>query len=236
VVIVDLRLLTVIRELLLLSRSHDARWSVQGLGMMRYYFQHEELMPGMRLHLWHESLRIPNVSTIHTHPWNFTSHVICGHIMNWKYTKVPESPGKIPDLSAPGYIGLGAYMCQRLKCGTGGGVEGDPVPIVLHRYGSGTGILPGQHYSQASHETHETEATDGTITLVTRSMPVGESPDHAEVFWPSGSCWVSAGPRTAKTFEVVRVVDAALILLESEMDRLGGRDEAARSLREVFGR
>lgn len=51
---------------------------------------------------------------------------------------------------------------------------------------------------------------DGTVTLITRSVPEGKSPDHAQVFWPKDSWWVSAEPRPATESEIFRITDYAL--------------------------
>lgn len=220
---VDYKLLRLTEELLLLNRSHDARWSVQGLGMMRYYLcgGDRNQLRSLRLHIWHSKLRTPGVSTIHTHPWGFTSHVVAGRLVNQKYSLVTGEDA---------YPNVHPYMRQGLICGTGGHLDGDSVPVRLFSGSPSTVISPGQHYSQGAEEIHETEAMDGTITLVERRKAAEASADRAEVFWPAGHHWVSAEPRPAHKWEVVEMVDAAIVLVRSELVRLSAMEAGVRRL------
>lgn len=76
-----------------------------------------------------------------------------------------------------------------------------------------TTYTAGDIYSQAPAEIHSTHPIDGTITLMQKFPTDDES---ARVYWPFGTEWVSAEPRTALTHEIERVAGVALAQLAKE--------------------
>jgi hypothetical protein len=163
-------------------------WSVQGLGMMRFY-----LNPNVRLHIWDRSLRVPGVSPIHTHPWNFTSYVVVGVVDNIKYD-VGEKSGE-------------AASRVQIQCGSDAVMTGEVEALRL-RIADVKTIRAGYSYWQDSREIHQSQPADGTVTLVVRE-PLTD-PDHADVYWFGDGAWVDAKPRAATNEEVLRVTQHSL--------------------------
>jgi hypothetical protein len=178
-----------------LENPWNRQWSVQGLGMLRTYLSSD---PNIRLHIWHISLVTPGVSKIHTHPWDFVSYVVSGRMMNYK---VVESSGDGEKSRL--------FKKQKLVCGPGGHLCGEPTPVFL----SPTDVdfvTPKYTYAQHADEIHCSEFLDGTVTLVQREVPRGRSHDHASVYWAATDEWVSAEPRPATDEEVYTVTRDAL--------------------------
>src|SRR6185503_17239495 len=71
-----------------LETPHDRIWTLQGFGMLRTYLGDDM---NMRLHVWDARHAAPNVSSIHNHPWGFTSLILSGEMENVLYqTRVPQ--------------------------------------------------------------------------------------------------------------------------------------------------
>lgn len=203
----------------ILENADRFDWSIQGFGMLRTYLSKE-----VRLHIWNPAFVVPNVSTIHDHPWSFRSDVICGTIWNQRYTVHRRGEdGRMRD--DPQYPIQATYeaeedtdLCVVIRCGTGGGIDkacnaGKPEPRTLHpwalqTYGAGTS------YDQVASDVHETRAQGGTVTIVTRMFK--EDTEHARVFFPLGTEWVSAEPRRATPSERASFILPALALLTKE--------------------
>ncbi len=179
----------------ILEQAPAFKWSLQGFGMFRLYLSKE-----VRLHVWDDRFAVPNVSTIHTHPWDFVSHVISGVITDKLYSMgkpadpYPRFPPK-------------PYMKQEIVCGPGGGTCGTERLETLYqvreeRYWAGRG------YRRESYAIHESVPEPGTVTLVERSFHADT--EHAFVFWPAGQEWVSAEPREALEHEVISMAELAL--------------------------
>lgn len=101
------------------GRRND--WSTQGLGMLRLYLSRE-----VRLHVWHSAFRVPSVSDIHDHPWDFRSDIVCGSVRNVRYGIVSESEcgpvlqdGEGNPLGAVARPGQPNYTQSTIRCGTG---------------------------------------------------------------------------------------------------------------------
>jgi hypothetical protein len=165
-------------------------WTAQGLGMLRLYLPGPE---NMRLHVWDSFLAVPNVSMIHTHPWNFASYVVAGEVRNTRWT---EGEGE-------------AYHKSSIVCGQGGCMFGAAANVRLHPRPA-EAWAEGQGYTQWADEIHSSAPEDGTVTLLRRSVPAGRSADQAFVYWPAGEEWVSAEPRAATRDEVMAVVRRSL--------------------------
>lgn len=182
----------------ILEKANAYDWSLQGFGMLRLY-----LDKNTRLHVWHNKYMVPNVSLLHTHPWNFTSRIICGSLFNEIYEEV-DGP----------FTHTGAL----LKCGEKTAILEEPRHYHLRRKSYGQ-LGSGDSYAQKHNEIHQTVYSDGTVTIVNREVPPGGNPDHAKVFWPFGTNFVSAEPRPASAVEVLDFVTPALAKLR-EMEKL----------------
>lgn len=172
-------------------RDEDRDWTVQGFGFLRTYFGPPDAPKRFRLNLWDSCFTVPGVSTIHDHPWGFTSLIVAGAFVNQRY--VIDCNGQ-------------THHFGTVKTGEGGGLE----PGTTHE----VGLIPqrpelygpGDTYHQEAGEIHETIFANGTVTLNER---IGDT-QHASVFWPSGTNWVDAVPHRARCDEVRAAVIASL--------------------------
>lgn len=174
-------------------------WTVQGFGMMRMYLDPDKVW---RLNVWHTRFMVPNVSVIHTHPWHFDSWIIAGMFHNQRYSRHTEKPAH----EHSGTEGMRHVDWARIMTGIAspvgdagqGGVEKQAeawlIPRETERY------TPGDYYHQDADEVHETVYSDFCVTI-NRRTKVGDG-EHADVFWPHGTPWVSAKPRHATHEEV----------------------------------
>jgi len=175
----------------------DRLWSVQGFGMLRTYFGPNNDRKRFRLNLWDPTLAVPNVSTIHDHPWHFESTIVAGVFINQRYTILP-----------PEEYGCPTHTFTTIKTGEGGGIVKSEFQNVALRAGRPEVYEGGAVYSQASDEVHESIPVRGTITLNERTR-VGDG-EHARVFWPIGTDWVDAEPREATFAEVCNAIQYTL--------------------------
>lgn len=179
---------SLVREVL--RSPHGREWSVQGFGMLRTYLDAEKRF---RLNIWDSQLAVPGVSTIHDHPWHFTSLVINGGFSNLRYLQ-SETEGA-------------EYNWNLIQTGPGGG-KGEIGGVTKLVRQEPEHYSPGEMYLQLANEIHESFYADGTVTLNDRTrLPDG---DHARVFWPLGSEWVDAMPRAATEWEVYTTIGKAL--------------------------
>ena len=167
-------------------------FTVQGFGFMRL-----RVSPRIRVHVWHSSLRVPNVSDIHDHAqWAFKSTVMAGQIINVRFSEIYNPGGE-------------RYLRGVIHCGQGGGpAQEPPVP---------TDLIPqrpeayeaGDSYRQEPNEVHRTYAADGTVTVIEQWRT---ETDTAHVYWPANTPWVDAIPRQATYEEIDRIGAAALAI------------------------
>lgn len=169
----------------ILAHPFDHEWSIQGFGMLRAYLDDEHIE---RLHIWDLEAAVDEVSTIHDHPWDFTSRIVRGHLVNQRYK-----------LDAP--EGLGGEWCKtaKIRCGEGGGMLSEPRatfvrPQPHERY------KPGESYAMEAPEFHESFPARGTVTVIARSFHADR--DVATVCWSRRGEWVSAEPRPATRAEI----------------------------------
>lgn len=163
-------------------RDRNREWTVQGFGFLRTYFGSPEQPKKYRLNLWDSRLTVPNVSTIHDHPWDFKSVIIAGHFENQRYQM--QNDGNKTHNYAILKTGIGGMLSNDIKtCSL--------YPDIPEIY------LPGDTYSQKANEIHETKFLDGSVTINER---IGDT-EHARVFWNYPSNWVDAIPRTATLHE-----------------------------------
>jgi hypothetical protein len=184
--------LTFVRHLL--EHPYNFDWTIQGFGMLRLY-----LSPTIRLHVWDTFESFPGVSTIHTHPWDFTSEVIVGRVTNHILTKVYASR-----------MWPATHQEQLIRCGTGSCSVGQARDVHLAKMLPVT-YVAGQSYVQKSHQIHESVPDRGTVTIVSRRFK--EDAEHAYVYFPLGAPWGSSEPRKATYDEIDRMCGKALKVL-----------------------
>ncbi len=172
----------------ILASWMDYEWSIQGFGMLRLY-----LPDDYRLNIWHAKFRVPNVSLIHTHPWDFESLIVCGTLQNQRYFCMPGDTHKYAEI----------------KPGPNGGLLSNSIDCRLVTQQNEI-YNPGEIYHQKASEIHLSNPCNGCITINKR-VRVGE--DKALVFWESNTRWVSAEPRKATKDEAIEFVASALSLM-----------------------
>lgn len=178
----------------ILEKYSSYEWTVQGFGMVR-----TKIADVGRIHIWDSRLRVPLVSDIHAHPWELTSNVISGELINQRFIAVDKP-------SDEGF--LLPYMEQRIATGEGGGLIGEPVECWLIADEQVEFYIAGETYSQRKTELHRSIPQDDTVTLLQREQ--GPSLQETFVYWPRGTRWVSAEPRPATSAEVAMAVGYAL--------------------------
>lgn len=170
----------------------NREWTVQGFGMIRTYLGPPDNRKRIRLNVWHSQLVFPGVSTIHNHPWDFTSVIIAGCFCNVRYAHDNENPNVTHEYAI-------------IKTGIGGGMKTVRGSTALRAMKPEL-YKSGDTYSQKADEVHESFYVDGTVTLNER---VGDT-EQAEVYWPVGEQWVDAMPRVATSVEVLGATSLAL--------------------------
>lgn len=186
---------SVVREVLEWKPFH--MWTLQGFGMLRTNVGAD------RIHVWDKNFAVEGVTTVHDHPWDFSSIVVAGKIVNRRYRLVDAYTWRGP--TAP------SHHQQRIVCGLNGGAAGEPTDVRLDCVAEET-LEPGDVYFQESGEIHESIPEDGTVTVITRRYKTDT--EHAHVFFPLGTKWVSAIPRAATRDEVAAMTSKAIARLE----------------------
>lgn len=176
----------------LLEHPQSAEWTLQGFGMLRCY-----LRPEVRLHVWDSAFRAPDVSDLHTHPWDFRSLVVAGRVRNYRFVESDgtsvESHGAIP------------RRRQTIRCGEGGGLVGEPVDVFLTEQPTEV-FEEGESYVQRAEEIHRSLPEDGTVTIIEREFK--DDTEHAFVYFQGE--WVTAEPRPATDAEVQQILSGSL--------------------------
>jgi len=201
-----------VKRILKTHTQHE--WSLQGFGMLRLY-----LAEDLRLHVWNSKFRVSGVSDIHDHPWDFSSRVVCGRVINRRFEEA--NVGNY----GRWYPGPETHIKTKIICGDDarlqepGMLYQGPYPVRLVE-GPEELYLPGQTYGQAAKEFHRSEMVDGTVTLCRRYFHSDFERDTAFVYVPIGSEWVSAKPRPATQDEVFEFIQPALALLQAMLTGL----------------
>jgi hypothetical protein len=173
----------------LLDHPYHKEWSIQGFGMLRTYLDDDHIK---RLHIWDPDSAVADVSTIHDHPWDFTSEIISGGMGNVLY--LPDEYDGSPCFSA------------KIRCGVGGGLVEEPRQLKLWRKSS-IYYPAGHGYSMHAEQLHESFPTPGCVSVINRTFRP-DNTEFATVCWRTGD-WVSAEPRPATDAEITRFVALA---------------------------
>jgi hypothetical protein len=181
----DVRFLRPLVEQILLD-PNLYQWTIQGFGMLRTYVGPPDNPSQFRLNIWDSRFMVPDVSTIHDHPWHFESVIVAGAFVNQRYQEAD---------------GDKTHACMLIVPGPNGGPITKQATAERHLKPMKPELYTvGDIYSQRADEIHESIPADGTVTLNDRTRTGGE--DRARVFWPIGTEWVDAKPRVAKPEEV----------------------------------
>lgn len=172
----------------ILETATSFTWSLQGMGMFRLYLSRD-----LRIHVWDKRFAIPQVTMVHDHPFDFESHVLWGTLMDKVYIEKPGFPAN--------------YTKQTIVCGEEARTVSEEIGVHLQLQQAEV-YKTGDRYTHTSDELHETEPKNGTVTLMVRSFK--EDTEHARVYFPAGTEFVSAAPRPATIEEVTAMAFGAL--------------------------
>lgn len=169
-------------------------WDLQGFGMLRTRLSDE-----CRINVWDDRYRVDHVSDIHTHPWDFTSTLVSGRLVDETFNPCEMTK------SGPGIL---RGFHAEIKPGEGGGLSGKGVgKAAAFERGSAILLFPGGWYELKHDEWHRSWAARGSVTVNTRAR---QGADLAQVFWWESQFWVSAEPKPATAEEVNDIVSYAL--------------------------
>jgi hypothetical protein len=172
----------------ILEHAADHPWKIQDLGVLSLWLDDRR---EHRLHVWD-----PDGATVrplvHDHPFDFTSTVMVGELVNVRYVEDP---------------GGDEYLRERYAPGAEDERRADAVRLI----GVAETLRPGARYTQRAHELHSSHQVPGTVTVLRFDQVVDDLPELTVCRRP-GTPWVSGQARIAAADEVQRITGAALAL------------------------
>jgi hypothetical protein len=168
----------------ILEHAADYPWRLQGIGLLALRLDDRRQH---RLHLWDPDSGIGD-PPIHDHPYDFTSTVVVGELINTRY--VEDRSGN-------------EYCRERYSPGD----EDDRRRDAVHLAGTSTVLGPGDRYRQLAGELHDSQQAPGTVTIIRCEWH--DRPELTVCLRP-GAPWVSGRARPATADEIKRITGAAL--------------------------
>lgn len=175
-----------------MENPFNYEWELQGFGMLRTYID-----KNTRLQIWLKDFIVPDVTDIHTHPWDFQSFIYQGQITNFIFKEYALEDQ------------LSGEWFQSDRCLILTGVTAfvkEKTPIILKPLDK-VGYSRGDIYFHGKDVPHRIDFIDGTITILTKSNIHEDSLAYSYV--QNGGEWVSAAPRLATKEEIIPFIDAA---------------------------
>lgn len=175
----------------ILENPFDYGWELQGFGMLRTYID-----KNTRLQIWLNDFIVPGVTDVHTHPWDFTSTIYQGSIINHVFVD-HELTDKVE----------GGENYDRCLILTGENAYVKERTLVKLTNWSNLDYYRGDMYYHYKNAPHRIDFMDGTITILTKG---NINPDNlAYSYTKPGEEWVSAAPRLATPEEINTFINAA---------------------------
>ena len=168
----------------ILEHALDYPWRMQDIGLLGLRLNDRR---EWRLHVWHPESCVGH-PPVHDHPYDFSSIVIAGELVNARYVEDPDGV---------------EYSRHRYRPDDEAGRRTDAVRLVARP----TTLSPGDRYSQSSRELHSSRQVPGTVTLI-RCGPFEDR--ELTVCLAPGAPWVTGESRPATAGEVRRITGAAL--------------------------
>jgi hypothetical protein len=168
----------------ILEHPTDYPWRMQNIGLLALRLDDRR---EFRLHLWDPESCVGE-PPVHDHPYDFTSTVIVGELVNTRYVEDPNGT---------------EHWRHRYRPGD----EDDRHTDAVRLTASETILSSGDRYRQLATELHSSRQTPGTVTLL-QFGPFEER--ELTVCLEPGAPWVSALARPATAAEVKRITAAAL--------------------------
>ena len=175
-----------------MENPFNYEWELQGFGMLRTYIDKDT-----RLQIWLKDFIVPNVTDIHTHPWDFQSFIYQGQITNYIF--------KEHEYHEPPFDSWYEYNRCLILTGEHAYVK-EKEKVLLYGYGTYS-FTKGDTYFHGKNIPHRIDFVDGTITILTKQNIQKDNLAYSYV--PNGGEWVSAAPKIATNKEVRIFIEAA---------------------------
>jgi len=180
---------TLVRNIL--EHAADYPWRIQDIGVLALRLDDRR---EYRLHVWDREGAIGD-PPVHDHPFDFTSTVIVGELVNTRYVENPSGA---------------EYVRERYSPGNEDNRQRDTVRLV----GTAATLRAGCRYRQLAHELHDSRQVAGTVTVLQFQGTFDDLPELTVCRRP-GNPWVSGQARVATRDEVKRITAAALALFDA---------------------
>jgi hypothetical protein len=131
---------TLVRNIL--EHAADYPWRTQDIGVLALRLDDRR---EYRLHVWDLEGTIGD-PPVHDHPFDFTSTVIVGELVNTRYVEDPSGA---------------EYLRERYSPGDEDNRRGDTVRLVA----TSATLRAGSRYRQLAHELHDSRQVPGTVTV-----------------------------------------------------------------------
>jgi hypothetical protein len=173
---------TLVRNIL--EHPADYPWRMPEIGVLALRLDDRRCH---RLHVWDPESAVGD-PPVHDHPFDFTSTVIVGELVNTRYVEDPN----------------GTEFCrERYSPDDEDSRRTDTVRLS----GTAATLGPGACYRQSAHELHDSHQVPGTVTILRMQH---RDPRELTVCRRPGTPWVSGRARPATDDEVFRITSAAL--------------------------
>jgi hypothetical protein len=175
---------TLVRSIL--EHATDFSWRMQEIGLLGLRLDERG---GYRLHVWAPDAAAGD-PVVHDHPYDFTSTVIVGELVNTRYVEDPHGAEHLRERYTPGNEDERRSDTVRLSA-------------------TSERLCAGACYRQAAHELHDSRQLPGTVTVLHFDRFVDDLAQLTVCRRPD-SPWVSAAARPATHDEVKRITALAL--------------------------
>ena len=172
----------------ILERALDHPWRMQDIGVLGLWLDDRKTS---RLHVWTPDDAIGD-PLVHDHPFDFTSTVVVGELVNTRYVEDPSGR---------------EYVRERYSPGNEDDRRADTVRLV----GTSETLRAGARYRQVASELHDSRQVPGTVTVLHFDEVFADLPELTTCR-PLHRRWVSGRARTATHEEVQRITAMALAL------------------------
>ncbi len=173
-----------------LEHAADYAWTTQDIGLLGLRLDDRR---EYRLHVWDPGSSVGE-PPVHDHPFDFTSTVVAGELVNTRYEEDPFGDEYRRERYSPPDEDLRRTDTVRLS-------------------GTATTLRAGDRYSQLAHELHDSRQLPGTVTIMRRTF---HEVAELTVCRRGEGTWVSGQSRPAAPEEVARITATALERFESE--------------------
>jgi hypothetical protein len=127
----------------ILQHAEDFPWRMQDLGLMGLRLDDRR---EYRLHVWDPSYLV-NEPPVHDHPYDFTSTIMAGELINSRYVEDPAGDDYIRFRYSPG-------------------AEDDRRADAVRLTSTATTFTEGSQYRQLAEELHASQQEPGTVTVI----------------------------------------------------------------------